>query len=117
MLQSRTSSSQICCSREDCHLKYVVAEKMFITNSFASASLKGAALPLPFHEKDDGSVFPLSLQEEDNSVALPLPFKEDDNGVASPPLLQDEDGTILPLQNDDKAEQICSIVPTRSWIE
>uniref|UniRef100_A0A9I9DQ35 Uncharacterized protein n=1 Tax=Cucumis melo TaxID=3656 RepID=A0A9I9DQ35_CUCME len=36
MLQLRRSSSQICCSREDYHLKYFATKKIFIFNMLQS---------------------------------------------------------------------------------
>ncbi|KAA0036843.1 putative mitochondrial protein [Cucumis melo var. makuwa] len=126
MLQPRRSSSQICCSQEDCHLKYVAAEKIIsniaiekiiISNMLqqrrSSSSIDGNTswpptlqmIMVQLRKDDNGAALPPPLQDDNNGTTLsPLLQDDDDGGVAPPPSLQDEDDSATlppPLQKDD----------------
>uniref|UniRef100_A0A9I9E7X5 Uncharacterized protein n=1 Tax=Cucumis melo TaxID=3656 RepID=A0A9I9E7X5_CUCME len=65
MLQPRRSSSQICCNREDRHLKYVTVEKIIISICY----IEWIIISNIDHRKDHSSLMCCSSEHDEDSTS------------------------------------------------
>ncbi|KAA0054621.1 hypothetical protein E5676_scaffold22G00590 [Cucumis melo var. makuwa] len=123
-----STSSQICCSREDCHLPYVTAEKIFISNrlqlrrSLSQICCSQEDLHLQYvtvekvvisnmlrSREAEKVLISIMLHREDHSSPMCWSFEHDNDSTSRPQTLQmitvqlreDDDGAALPLPLQD----------------